>query len=78
MTPLTPVLLTLATAALLIWLGYRWGSQTAAGETPATANALAWLGRDEAVDQLRALRNEMELDGQYGRIEALLLFDVAC
>jgi hypothetical protein len=73
MNPITPIFFALTTAVLLITLGYWLHGRPQT--TPATQPA--WLSREEAVDQLRALRGELELDGQYGRIEAFLLFDVA-
>ena len=76
MNPLTPIFLTLATAVIIFALGYYSGSRAETTVTPGSG-PVAWFGREEAVDQLRALRDELELDGQYGRIEAFLLFDVA-
>lgn len=76
MNLLAPVLLALATAMLLLCLGYwlrgRWptGMGVAASAAPP-----AWFSREEAVGQLRALRDELESGGEYGETQALLLFD---
>jgi hypothetical protein len=79
MNPIIPIFFALTTAVLLVLFGYRLHgrTETATAEHPEPAAVSAWLSREEAVDQLRALRAELELDGQYGRIEAFLLFDVA-
>lgn len=80
MNPLTPFLLALVTAVIIFALGFYAGSQPAAApqqaQLPAAPPIAVWQNREDAVDNLRALRGELETDGNYGRIEALLLFDV--
>jgi hypothetical protein len=74
MNLLSPALLALVTAVLLILFGYWLHGRTETAVTPAPP-APAWLSREEAVDQLRALRGELETDGEFGQAQALLLFD---
>jgi len=83
MNPITPILLALVTGVLLILLGY-WlhgrldqaasplAAPTAVG-VPGTQST--WFSRAEAVEQLRALRDELETGGEFGKAQALLLFD---
>lgn len=74
---ITPILFALTTAVLLILFGWwlRGRSVTGRGIAPASAAQLAWFTREEAVEQLRALRDELEIDGEFGKVQALLLFD---
>jgi hypothetical protein len=75
MNPITPILLALTAAVLLILFGYWLRGRTKTAPAAQAAPAPAWLSREEAVDHLRALRSELETDGEFGQAQALLLFD---
>ena len=73
MNLLSPILLALVAAVLLFTLG--WLSNRTDTAVPPPPSTPTWLSRAEAVDQLRALRGELESGGEFGKAQALLLFD---
>ena len=80
----TTIALAIVAAVLLVAFGYWLGAQTAVSPAAAPDTAVdhtavstpAWFSKVEAIDQLRALRNEMEEGGMFSADQVLRLFDV--